>query len=69
MAEKKHPLAKWREKEGLTQEALAEEFGVKPNTIWRWEHKDRVPRRRDIERLMERTGLTASQVLGMEDAS
>ena len=69
MTENKHPLAKWREGQGLTQEALAEQLGVRPNTVWRWEHKERAPRRRDLERISEKTGLSASQILGMEEAA
>jgi len=69
MAENNHPLAKWRADNGFTQEALARELDVKPNTIWRWEHKERAPRRRDLEKIAEFTKLSASQILGMEDAS
>lgn len=68
MAENNHPLAKWRTDNGLTQEALAGKLGVTSVTIWRWEHNERAPRRRDLERISEMTGLSASQILGMEAA-
>ncbi len=30
-------LAKWRQKQGLTQKELAEKLGVAENTVFRWE--------------------------------
>lgn len=33
-----HPLREYREAKGITATKLAEELGVKRNTIWRWEN-------------------------------
>jgi transcriptional regulator with XRE-family HTH domain len=68
MAENNHPLAKWRSENRITQEALAGDLGVTSVTVWRWEHKKRAPKRTDLEKISKHTGLSASQILGMEDA-
>lgn len=68
MADKHHPLAQWRALNNVTQEALAGELGVTSTTVYRWEHKRRAPRRKDLEKIAEHTGLSASQILGMEKA-
>lgn len=68
MAENNHPLAKWRAEKGITQEALAGKLGVASVTVWRWEHGKRDPRRKDLEQISKVTGLSASQILGMEAA-
>jgi DNA-binding transcriptional regulator YiaG len=50
----------WRERLGLSQEALAHELGVTSTTVYRWEHGDReiqpMVRRamRDVERELKR---------------
>lgn len=42
--------ADWRNSTGISQQALAEEFGVDFRTIWRWENGKRLPRKAEMER-------------------
>ena len=53
-------LKKEREKNNFTQEHLAKLIGVKPNTIWRWESGDRVPRIGMLNTLASLFGTTVS---------
>lgn len=64
----KHPLAVYRDEKGLTQEALGKELGVTGQTVWRWENRTRAPRRRDVPRIAEVTGLSPAEVLGFAKA-
>lgn len=66
MAENNHPLAKWRAENSVTQEVLAKALDVAPLTVWRWENGARTPRRKDIKRIAEYTGLDASQIVHLE---
>jgi transcriptional regulator with XRE-family HTH domain len=58
-----HPLKRWREQRGLTQAAVAEAVGVKPNTIARIEQGVQIPRPALIKKLIEFTGLTLNDIL------
>lgn len=49
-----------REKNGFTQEHLAKLVGVKPNTIWRWESGDRIPRVHTLNKIAKLYGVTLS---------
>lgn len=55
-----HPLTKFREEAGLTQEALAKELGVTGVTISRIETGRRKTGKRLLPRLVERTGIPAA---------
>ena len=59
-----HPLWAYRKSRGLTQEALGKELGVTGQTVWRWENGSRSPRRRDLSRIAEKTGLSPAELLG-----
>lgn len=59
-----HPLRLFRKGRGLTQEALGKELGVTGQTVWRWENGTRAPRRRDLPRITEKTGLSPAELLG-----
>lgn len=63
MAENNHPLARYRRERDLTQEALAGELGVQPNTIWRWENGERTPRPKEAQRISEITGIDPRELL------
>jgi transcriptional regulator with XRE-family HTH domain len=63
MAENNHPLAKWRETHGRTQEALASDLGVASLTVWRWENRKRTPRLKDAKRISERTGISVGDLM------
>ena len=53
-------LKKEREKNNFTQEHLAKLIGVKPNTIWRWDSGDRIPRVGTLHKLAKLYGTTIS---------
>ena len=53
-----HPLRAYRDREGLTQAALGKKLGVAATTVYRWEHKARAPRRRDLARISQVTGIS-----------
>lgn len=58
-----HPLAQYRRRRGITQEALATELGVWPLTVWRWENGERTPRMKDAKRVAEHTGIPLGDIL------
>lgn len=64
-----HPLKRFRQAKGLTQGALAKELGVRGNTVWRWENGSRLPRRTEMLRIVERTGISPSELLGYAEAA
>ncbi len=57
-----HPLQAYRAKEKLTLDQLAQEIGVKRNTVWRWEN-GRMPRPRDWKRITKVTGVQPQDLL------
>lgn len=61
-----HPLKTYRAEKGLTQEDLAQELGVWPLTVSRWERCDRTPRRKDAKRISELTGIPVAELLTAE---
>ncbi|UQD69232.1 helix-turn-helix domain-containing protein [Bradyrhizobium japonicum] len=63
MAENNHPLAKWREANNRTQEALASDLGVASLTVWRWENRKRTPRIRDAKRISDKTGISVGDLM------
>jgi transcriptional regulator with XRE-family HTH domain len=63
MTANNHPLARYRREKGLTQEALAVELDVRPNTIWRWENGERTPRPKDAQRISNITGIDPRDLL------
>jgi len=60
---RKHPLRQYREKEGLSQEALAERLGVTGMTVYRWETGARLPRRKDWPKIENETGVSVTTLL------
>jgi transcriptional regulator with XRE-family HTH domain len=63
MAENNHPLAQYRRREGLTQEALASKLGVWPLTVWRWENGKRTPRLKIARHISDETGISVSELI------
>lgn len=55
---RKHPLRRYREKEGLSQEALAERLGVTGMTVYRWEAGKRLPREKHWPKIKAVTNIT-----------
>lgn len=51
-----HPIAIYREKEGLTQSAFGNLVGVTDMTVSRWERGEILPRRKYWPKLVELTG-------------
>jgi transcriptional regulator with XRE-family HTH domain len=61
-----HPLKKYRAERGITQAVLADELGVWPLTVSRWERFDRTPRLKDAKRISEVTGIPVAELLMAE---
>ena len=57
-----------REALGIKQEELAILCGVTQSTISLWEIGRTVPRKKALEKLAERFGVSAGYILGIEDA-
>lgn len=66
----KHPLAKFREDNGLTLADLANRIGVKPAAVSRWENGHRFPRSDALERIRRVTNgaVTANDFVPVEAA-
>lgn len=67
---KKRPLAElvaYREKRKLSRRAMAEEIGVRPNTIWRWEAGEQRPDREYLPKLSQITGLSPAEIVGLAE--
>ncbi len=61
-----HPLKKYRTERGITQAVLADELGVWPLTVSRWERFDRTPLLKDAKRISEKTGIPVAELLMAE---
>lgn len=59
-AMEKHPLKAWRDGQGLSQEAAAEKFCVKPMTVSRWERGNHLPNKKHWTKIEETTGIAPS---------
>lgn len=57
-----HPLKTFREREGLSQEALAAMLGVKRPSITRWENRTRLPDADKLSRIKEKTGISPAEL-------
>lgn len=62
-----HALARYRSERGLTRKAFAQEIGVTPVTLWRWENYKRTPRRHEVERIAAYTNLSPAEVAGFAE--
>lgn len=58
-----HPLAAYRAGRSITQETLASELSVAPQTVWRWENKKRAPRPADARRISQHTGIPVGDLI------
>lgn len=56
-------LRLWRERAGISQKTLADEFGVKQATISMWETGECVPAPKNLRKLSQRTGLSYDVLL------
>lgn len=63
LANVKPPLARLREKKGLTQNDLAELIGVPQNTIARWESGAVIPREKSVEKLAKVLGCKPMDII------
>lgn len=66
-----HPLAAFREKSGLTQDALAKRLGVSRWYVNRLEKRERSPSFKVVERIMELTDgeVTANDFLRQSEGA
>lgn len=64
----KHPLTSFRAARKWTLDQLANEIGVKRNTVWRWEN-GRMPRPKDWPRIEAATGISPSQLAAFSNAA
>lgn len=67
---KRHPLKKlseFRKDRGLSQDDLAKLLGVTKAAVSRWESGHRIPRRGSLPRLIEATGISASELMQLEE--
>ena len=58
-----HPLKRHRDAHGLSQSELGEELGVSMQTIWRWEHAKRTPRKHHLIRIKKRLGIEPRAII------
>lgn len=58
----KHPLRAYRNARGLSMADLADQLGVRTNTIWRWEN-GRVPEQAMWARIEKVTGIKPDQIV------
>lgn len=66
---KQHPLASWRQKQGLTQSQAGALLDVTATTIHRWEAGEILPRKNTWPRIEKVTGLRPRQFLEYERAA
>lgn len=59
-----HPLRNWRERHGLSQQAVADMLKVDDLTVSRWECGHTEPQKRHWDQIERITGMTRSQFLG-----
>lgn len=64
----KHPLKIHRDEHGLSQTALGKELDVSMQTIWRWEHGVRSPRKQHLARIKERLGIEPADIVKFDVA-
>jgi DNA-binding XRE family transcriptional regulator len=64
-----HPLRRYREDMGLSQEALAKKLGVNSQTIFRWETGKRLPRRGLWPKIAAETGVRPAEFLRFAQAA
>ena len=60
-------LVKYRESNNLSREQLADEIGVKPVTIWRWEAGTRRPDRKFAPKISALTGISVAELMGASE--
>ncbi len=61
------PLKIYRTAQGMTQVALAERLDVSKGTISRWESGTRTPRRPELRKIAELTGIAPTEMLGLSE--
>ena len=59
------PLKTYRTAQGMTQVALAERLDVSKGTVSRWESGARTPRRRELTKIADLTGIAPAKMLGL----
>lgn len=57
-----HPIRKYRDERGITQEALAKELEVHPFTVSRWETRDRQVDKDLLPKVSKHTGIPAGEL-------
>ncbi len=62
-----HPLREYRERNGLTLEALAGKLGCTIAALSRWELGQRTPRDRQLKKIIEVTGIPVAKIMGITE--
>jgi len=65
----KHPITRYREQNGLSQDDFAKLAGVSVPTVSRWEARKREPRGDDLRKLCALLSCSSDQLLGVEAAT
>jgi transcriptional regulator with XRE-family HTH domain len=67
MTEAVHPIEAYRKRSNppLAKAAVAEDIGVARSTITRWERRERRPDDRYLPKLIELTGATVAELIGL----
>lgn len=59
-----HPLRAYRDQTGQKLREVADHFGVRTNTVWRWENGERRPDDKYLPKMAELTGASYEELLG-----
>lgn len=62
-----HPLRAYRQRQGLTQAELAIRLSLSAAAVSRYEARKREPRSDELRRICDVTGISAGEIMGIED--
>ena len=62
-------IKKLREAFGMNQSALADRLGVRPATVWKWEHEVSPPQYENLKAMSKLFGCSMDHVMGLDTAS
>ena len=62
-------IRKLREARGMSQSALADELGVRPPTVFKWENEISPPKYENLRAMSKLFGCSMDHVMGEDSAS